>query len=50
MRAKLNTYEAILPFKSLQLNKSFKTGEQIKAPASLGREWVKNKTAKQVKS
>lgn len=43
--SKLNTYKCILDFRSLALNKIFKPGDEIKAPASLGTQWVKQKLA-----
>jgi len=46
---KLFTYECILPFRSTALNKTFKPGDQVKAPSSLGINWIKLKTAKLLK-
>lgn len=42
---KLHTYTAILSFRSKKLGKTFKAGDQIKAPMSLGSDWVSDKVA-----
>lgn len=42
---KLNTYTALIDFTSIMLKKTFKKGDQIKAPASLGADWVSQKIA-----
>jgi hypothetical protein len=47
-RIAVQTYEAITDFYSKALAKTFKPGEIIRAPQTLGTDWVKRKVAKQV--
>lgn len=44
-QVKLNTYTALTDFTSASLKKSFKKGDQIKAPSSIGMQWVLQKVA-----
>lgn len=45
-RVQLLTYEALTEFYSISLAKDFKAGEIIRAPRSIGSDWVKSKLAK----
>jgi hypothetical protein len=44
-RTRLSTYQAVTEFYSKTLQQHFTTGELIKAPASLGSDWVRIKVA-----
>jgi hypothetical protein len=47
-RIALQTYEAITDFYSKALAKAFKPGDTIRAPETLGSDWIKRKVAKKI--
>lgn len=50
MRTSLRTYEAKTEFRSKGLKKSFKPGDQIKAPKSIGDSWLTKGIAIEIKT
>lgn len=42
---RLYNYEALTDFTSIKLQKTVKKGDIIKAPSSLGSQWIKSKIA-----
>jgi len=48
MRTTLKTYEVLTEFRSKSLKKSFKPGDQVKAPKSIGSSWVVKGIAKEI--
>lgn len=49
MKADIHEYQLLTDVRSKGMGKSFKSGQKVKAPASIGAQWVKLGHAKEIK-
>ena len=49
MKQNIKEYELLTDVRSLGMGKSFKSGQKVKAPSSIGAQWVKMGHAKEIK-